>query len=581
MKTKIGANKFISILLITVMTLALFAGLPTMVALAATGNATINLGALGGADADNTGVAATSSQWTYNDTTKVLRLTTANGNYTLQGTKTGLCVTVDAVDSNVKLNNVTIVAPTDQAAFTVYGNNCTVMLSGNSYLHGGAHKESFVVNTGMRCTINGSGNLWMYGGAGNITGCIGLYGSSTLNVTNTGQVSATDAACAIYTGGGNTITVGVNAILTGYGGWGIGLANGVMLNCDGQANFLGGTAYVGMSAWNGNTITLGGSGTVTVEGGSFGDGSIYTDQPILMGDNVKLRMINQSSVTETHTFKKSNASSAYRWKLTNVNLTSGTLTDASIGVSVGSNTVGLVAREIVPVTSVKITNEPDDMVIGKKHTLKATVSPQNATNKTVTWISSNPSIATVNPKTGEVIAKKPGEVTITATADGKKTICKITVHTYVSMCIGKTAAIQNGNKVKIDNTYTKTYPWKTGGRTMLPIRFISEKMGGKVTYTKDKDPIYIQYGDITMALKIGSKTMKVTQGKNSKTITLDVAATKRDSRVYLPLRAISEALGFQVKYQAISGKEYIVVNNPKMTAAVETARFAEAKNKIK
>ena len=64
-------------------------------------------------------------------------------------------------------------------------------------------------------------------------------------------------------------------------------------------------------------------------------------------------------------------------------------------------------------------------------TLKATVTPANATNKTVTWKTSNASVADVHA--GTVTVKTEGTATITATAGGKTASCLVKV-------IGKTVA---------------------------------------------------------------------------------------------------------------------------------------------
>lgn len=64
-------------------------------------------------------------------------------------------------------------------------------------------------------------------------------------------------------------------------------------------------------------------------------------------------------------------------------------------------------------------------------TIKATVTPSNATDKTVTWKTSNASVADVNA--GTVTVKAEGTATITAIAGGKTASCVVKV-------IGKTVA---------------------------------------------------------------------------------------------------------------------------------------------
>lgn len=76
---------------------------------------------------------------------------------------------------------------------------------------------------------------------------------------------------------------------------------------------------------------------------------------------------------------------------------------------------------VVPVTGVSVSPATDSLNINQTRQLTATVTPATATNKTVTWSSSAPAIATVS-STGLVTALAAGTATITAvTADGNFT----------------------------------------------------------------------------------------------------------------------------------------------------------------
>ena len=215
--------------------------------------------------------------------------------------------------------------------------------------------------------------------------------------------------------------------------------------------------------------------------------------------------------------------------------------------------------------------------LGDTVQLTANIQPSNATNKSVTWKSSDNTVATVSVG-GKITALKSGQATITATAadgSGKKASATIFVCQYVSMRVGKTTAIQNGQKITIDNTGAK--PFKIGGRTMLPVRFIGEKMGGTVKYVNDKTPIVITYGNKKVELTLGKKVMKVTENGKTTQIQIDVAAQKSGGRAYFPLRAISESLGFDVYYKLDGSAEYIIVSSSKMTADLQKQRIDEAK----
>lgn len=97
----------------------------------------------------------------------------------------------------------------------------------------------------------------------------------------------------------------------------------------------------------------------------------------------------------------------------------------------------------VSVTGISVCPTSKSMDIGCTDYLYETIYPSNATNQTVTWCSSDDSVAEVNTYTGFVRAKKAGIVTITATtADGGHSdSCEVWVHgkTPVFLIHGRTS----------------------------------------------------------------------------------------------------------------------------------------------
>lgn len=72
------------------------------------------------------------------------------------------------------------------------------------------------------------------------------------------------------------------------------------------------------------------------------------------------------------------------------------------------------------VTSITLYKSELSLYTGNSETLTTSIEPNNATNQTVTWESSDPNVATVD-ENGKVTAKAAGKATITAMADGGKT----------------------------------------------------------------------------------------------------------------------------------------------------------------
>lgn len=101
---------------------------------------------------------------------------------------------------------------------------------------------------------------------------------------------------------------------------------------------------------------------------------------------------------------------------------------ATITAKAGDKTASCavtVKHKVVEVESVTLNMDKALIYAGETVTLTATVNPSNADEKTVTWASSDESVATV--KDGVVTGVAYGKAVITATASGKSATCSITV----------------------------------------------------------------------------------------------------------------------------------------------------------
>ena len=159
----------------------------------------------------------------------------------------------------------------------------------------------------------------------------------------------------------------------------------------------------------------------------------------------------------------------------------------------------------VRVKSVKITGGNVSILVGDSITLKATVTPSNATNKGVTWSTSNKAIATVS-STGVVKGLKAGKVTITATSKDNKKI-KATCEIEVASVPVKGLEIVNGNaKISVGESITL----KT---TVTPSNATNK---GVTWSTSNKAVATVSSSGVVKGLKTGTVTITATSKDNKK-----------------------------------------------------------------
>lgn len=130
-----------------------------------------------------------------------------------------------------------------------------------------------------------------------------------------------------------------------------------------------------------------------------------------------------------------------------------TVIKAAIGEKEATCTVTVKENEkpaVVPVESVSVMPKVMGMMEGMSSRLRVTVLPDNATDKTVTWTSSDPNVVLVNAE-GAVTFVSAGKATITASAGGKEDTCEVTVsaNPYLTKYELSPEKIQPGTKVTL------------------------------------------------------------------------------------------------------------------------------------
>lgn len=187
-----------------------------------------------------------------------------------------------------------------------------------------------------------------------------------------------------------------------------------------------------------------------------------------------------------------------------------------------------VSTRVVAVTSITLDKTSLSMKVGETETITATVNPDNASDKSVVWGSSDVSVATVSD--GTITAKKSGEAIISAKSGSCIAKCKVTItvstesitldKTSLSLVVGETAQLTA--TVKPDDATDKNVAWASSDESVAKVS------NGKVTAVKSgKATITAKCGDkiaecaVTVTVPTGSVTLDKT------TLSLAVGETEQ------------------------------------------------------
>ena len=175
-------------------------------------------------------------------------------------------------------------------------------------------------------------------------------------------------------------------------------------------------------------------------------------------------------------------------------------------------------QQPIPVSSVSISgsgvsNGKLSLKSGASVQLTATVNPSNATDKTVSWTSSNSSAAKVSD--GKVTAVKAGTATITATAGGKTASVVVTVADNPVTSVSISGDGVSGGKLSL----------KAGASAQLTATVKpDDATDRKVTWTSSDSSVanVMGTGVVTAGSKAGTATIKATAGGKSASVTVTV-----------------------------------------------------------
>ena len=186
----------------------------------------------------------------------------------------------------------------------------------------------------------------------------------------------------------------------------------------------------------------------------------------------------------------------------------------------GNKTASCVVTVRVPVTGISFDMTSASIDVGNTRQLVATVQPANATNKSVTWSSSNTAIATVNAS-GLITGVASGSTTITAkTNDGAKTIScavKVVIPDSLSLSATSWTGVSASGDVK-NITITSIGTWTAvSNQSWITLSRTSGTNGvsTSVTVSANTSTTSSRTGSITFTCGTTNATLTITQNANT------------------------------------------------------------------
>lgn len=101
----------------------------------------------------------------------------------------------------------------------------------------------------------------------------------------------------------------------------------------------------------------------------------------------------------------------------------------------------------------------------------------------------------------------------------------------------------------------------SNGRTLVPVRFMTEAMGADVSWEQETHTAIIELNGVTVRVSYRSKDLVVIKDGVQSIVTMDTEAVGVNSRTCVPIRFVCEALGAYVDYSNLYNAVEIVTSD--------------------
>ena len=168
---------------------------------------------------------------------------------------------------------------------------------------------------------------------------------------------------------------------------------------------------------------------------------------------------------------------------------------------------------------------------------------------------------------------------------------------YIGMQLGNSKAVYNDKYIDIDSE--KSSPKMEDTRTMVPVRFVSEKLMAKVDWIDSEKKIIITKNDTSLEFNLGSntaiKTTKIEKDISggietgeeepgtrpviiTETVFIDAPPRMINTRTFVPLRLIAETFGFFVYWDDVT--HIIIISEAEIAQNILAQLFKDVAAKI-